>query len=377
LSEADDAPENLADFEDLFENAPCGYLSTDKDGRIQRANGTLARWMGVEASALRGRRFPDLLTIGGKLFYETHFAPMLRMQGSITEVAVDLACADGRRIPTLVNAIERRDAAGNALFVRITIFNALERRRYEQGLVAANSEAKHAIEEQRALGDLREQFIAILGHDLRNPLAAIAGGVNLLKRSLHEEHARKILALMEGSVVRATGLIENVLDFTRTRLGGGIGASPQPDAPIGAVLDQVVAELRAISLDRVLLADIHLEQAVTADAGRIGQLASNLLGNALTHGAADQPIRLTANARDGAFVLSVANGGAAIPKETMAHLFQPFFRGAVSPNQQGLGLGLHIASEIAKLHGGRIAVASDDQETCFTFTMPCEPVSSD
>jgi sigma-B regulation protein RsbU (phosphoserine phosphatase) len=116
---------------------------------------------------------------------------------------------------------------------------------------------------------------------------------------------------------------------------------------------------------------VDIDESVTADVGRIGQLTSNLLGNAVTHGAADQPVRLDASTHGGQFVLSVANGGPRIEAAAMSRLFQPFFRGTVQPNQQGLGLGLHIAAEIAKEHGGAIAVTSDDRETRFTFTMPC------
>ena len=365
--------EALDDFEDLFENAPCGYVSADKDGRITRANQTLARWIGVGASALVGKRFPDLLTVGGRLFYETHFAPQLRMQGAFSEVAVDLACADGQRFPALVNAVERCDAQGNPLFIRFTIFNASERRRYERSLLAAKSEAEQAILAERESAELREQFIAVLGHDLRNPLASIAGGVRLLGKEFPSDRARKILSLMDESVVRAAALIGNVMDFARARLGSGIDLELEPDAPITRVIEQVVAELRSIAGDREIEANVDIREPVAADASRIGQLVSNLLGNALTHGARDQPVQVDAVTRDGMFELSVANQGAPIPPEMMDNLFKPFFRGAVRPTQQGLGLGLHIAAEIAKVHGGELGVTSDAAETRFTFRMPCAP----
>jgi len=359
------------DLEDLFENAPCGYVSTDKDGRITRANATLAQWISASAADLVGKRFSELLTIGGKLYYETHFSPLLRMQGSFTEVALDLACEGGRKLPVLVNAVERRDDAGKPLFVRITIFNASERRRYERSLVEAKAAAEQAMHAEHAAAELREQFIAVLGHDLRNPLASIAGGIRLIGKESVSERGRKVLDLMEGSIVRASTLIDNVMDFARARLGSGIGLSPDPNTRIAPVIEQVVAELRSIARDRTIQARIDPDLDVEADHGRIGQLVSNLLGNALTHGSAEQPVRLTATTAAGMFEISVANGGAPISPDAMEHLFQPFFRGSVRPSQQGLGLGLHIAAEIAKAHGGTIGVASDDVETRFTFTMPC------
>jgi sigma-B regulation protein RsbU (phosphoserine phosphatase) len=103
---------------------------------------------------------------------------------------------------------------------------------------------------------------------------------------------------------------------------------------------------------------------------RIGQLASNLLGNALTHGERDQPIAIRAVAEGGEFILWVANAGDPIPPATMERLFQPFYRGEVRHSQNGLGLGLHIASEIAKAHRGTLTVESSEKETRFTFRMP-------
>lgn len=359
------------DLEDLFENAPCGYISADRDGRIGRANATLARWIGGDAKTLAGKRFADLLTIGGRLFYETRFAPVLRMQGNIEEVALDLACADGTKLPVLVNAVERRNAAGDVLFVRFTVFNASERRRYERSLVEAKAIAEQATSDEKDQAHLREQFIAVLGHDLRNPLAAIASGIQMLEKEPVSERGRTVIDLMGGAISRASGLIDNVMDFARARLGSGMDLVLDADMPMQSVIEQVVAELQSISKGRKIEARVSLDEPVEADTSRIGQLISNLLGNALTHGAPDQPVLLEARTNEGKFELSVANGGEPISAEAMKHLFQPFFRGDVRPNQMGLGLGLHIASEIARAHGGSLGVTSDQQETRFTFDMPC------
>jgi sigma-B regulation protein RsbU (phosphoserine phosphatase) len=136
------------------------------------------------------------------------------------------------------------------------------------------------------------------------------------------------------------------------------------------VLDQVVAELRASSPGRVIETHYVLNDPVTLDPHRVAQLFSNLLGNALTHGSPDQPIRVRAVSAAGGFDLTVANASEPIPPAAMERLFHPFFRGADRPSRQGLGLGLYIASEIARAHGGEISVVSDETETSFTFCMP-------
>ena len=166
------------------------------------------------------------------------------------------------------------------------------------------------------------------------------------------------------------GLIDNVLDFARGRLGDGLTLDRSEDGGLANGLMQVVDEMRIAHPDRRIEVTIAIDRPVHCDRARIGQLLSNLLGNALTHGAPDQPIEMRAATEGDRFVLSVANAGKPIGEETMKHLFQPFLRGEIRASQQGLGLGLFITSEIAKAHGGAMAVVSDEQETRITFEMP-------
>jgi sigma-B regulation protein RsbU (phosphoserine phosphatase) len=362
--------EDVEDLEDLYENAPCGYLSIKPNGRIVKANATFSKWMGWPADQLIGKRFLDLLNIAGSIFYETHFAPLLRMQGFFNEVALDLVTQQGKRLPVLVNAAERRDATGQHLFTRLTIFNATDRRRYERELVEARAALEASLLDERATSSLREQFIAVLGHDLRNPLSAISVGAELLLKTAPNDRARSIATLIQGSASRMASLIDNVMDFARGRLGAGLTLEWTPDASVDALLQQVVSELRTSAPDRIIDADIALGMLVNCDTRRIGQLASNLLGNAITHGACDKLIRLGAAVSDGWFELFVANAGDPIPSATLEKIFEPFERGTLRSNLQGLGLGLYISDQIAKAHGGNLTVVSTPAETRFTFRMP-------
>jgi phosphoserine phosphatase RsbU/P len=357
------------DLEDLYENAPCGYLSMLPSGRIVKVNRTFLAWAGYELDEMLGRPLRDFLPVAGRMFYETHFAPLLRIQGFFNEVALDIVRRDGSRMPVLANALEKRDGSGELVFTRLTLFPAADRRRFERGLVEAQEVSTEKIRTLEEASYLREQFVAVLGHDLRNPLASIASGIRMLSKDASEKHA-KILELMNGSVTRMSGLIDNVMDFARGRLGGGIGIELRATDTLDAVLRQVVAELQSVYPDREIIADIAAPGTVTCDAPRIGQMASNLLGNALTHGSNEAPVRFEAFIRKGLFELSVVNAGDAIPPEKLARLFQPFFRGEASGAREGLGLGLHIASEIAKAHGGTLVVTSGVTETRFAFAMP-------
>jgi sigma-B regulation protein RsbU (phosphoserine phosphatase) len=164
-------------------------------------------------------------------------------------------------------------------------------------------------------------------------------------------------------------LIDNVLDFARGRLGGGISLARNADEPLETAFTQIVDELRSSWPERQIEAEFRLSGPVNSDRARLGQLLSNLLGNALTHGAEDSVVRVYAGTEGEKLVVWVANHGMAIPEAHISQLFKPFSRDSGS-GKHGLGLGLYIASEIAAAHGGELTVTSTDEETKFTFLMP-------
>jgi sigma-B regulation protein RsbU (phosphoserine phosphatase) len=365
------------DLEDLYEHAPCGYLVLTSDGRIAKVNATFCEWTGHSRQDLTGKHLRDLLNVSGRIFYETHFAPLLRMQGFFNEVALDVMTPAGAKVAVLANASERRTPEGELISTRITLFQATQRRRYERELVYARNAAEAAsrslsegLTAEKDVGELREQFIAVLGHDLRNPLSSVDAGIRMLLRQELDEKSIGLVHAMQASTARMGRLIENILDFARGRLGTGVTLNIEAGRLLKPTLEQVISEIQSSYPDRVLLVDLDVDVPVDVDHDKIGQLFSNLLGNAIMHGDPAQPIRIGAKTDASGLMLFVANAGEPIPSEAMEHLFLPFHRGTVRPSQQGLGLGLYIASQIALAHSGRIDVVSNGQETRFTFSMP-------
>lgn len=233
-------------------------------------------------------------------------------------------------------------------------------------------QSERALVTERQDAELREQFIAVLGHDLRNPLASISSGAQLARKVTSDDRIRSILSRMDKSVLRMAGLIDNLLDFARGRLGGGFTLSRSTQAPLVPELEQVIAELQSAWPERRIISQIALHGPVDCDRARMAQLLSNLLANALIHGDPLAPIYVEVTDKSGTFELVVRNQGKPIPDATIDQLFKPFFRAATRPSANGLGLGLFIVAEIARAHGGTIDVVSTTSETRFSFSMPLE-----
>ena len=230
------------------------------------------------------------------------------------------------------------------------------------------------LKDERATSELREQFIAILGHDLRNPLQAVVVGTELLLRKPDDpQFVLQLAARIKTNAKRMSSLIDDVLDFARGRLGGGIGVNLAEVDDIDTGLKAIVKELQDARPDRQILTNISVTRKIRCDLGRVQQVASNLIANALTHGAVDEPVCVSAHTDDRNFVFEVWNGGAAIPPESVAKIFEPFWRSSTSATREGLGLGLHICSQIVRAHNGELLVISSAEHgTKFTARLPLQ-----
>jgi sigma-B regulation protein RsbU (phosphoserine phosphatase) len=368
--------QDLPGLPELFDEAPCGLLVTAVDGTVLKANGTFCGWVRMAPEALVGvKRVQDLFTMGGRIFHQTHWAPSLQMQGSIAEVKFDVRRSDGPLIPMIFNARRRQRAEGE--FDEIAVFVAEDRNRYERELVGARKRADALLEVEREARHLlkdralfAEQMVGIVSHDLRNPLSAILMGVQLLGRVEHERRDR-VLGHVRSSAERAKRLIEELLDFTQARIGGGLVVDLQP-----IDLHQVVGH----SLEELMLAFPNHEIRHVAsgagecigDADRLAQLIGNLVSNAATYGRPGTPVVVRSEVGASGASLAVHNDGAPIPPEMLADIFEPMVRGAtVGSSVRSVGLGLFIVKEIAKAQGGEMTVkSSDDEGTTFTLHLP-------
>ena len=283
-------------------------------------------------------------------------------------ISMPIILEDGSFFGTLC-AIHPRPAQVNTASVlgMFRLFAELIAKHVDANRKLAAAEA--ALTEERAVSELREQFIAVLAHDLTTPVRAINSFSELLLRTPLTEKAATMARLMHDSGVRMAALIDNLLDLARGRLAG-LNITRSTNQSIEPVIRHVIDELKASHPDRKIETELALAEPVNCDCGRIAQLFSNLLSNALAYGATDQPVRVQATSSADTFELSVANAGEPIPAAALDRLFQPFYRNAVLQNRQGLGLGLYIAHQIATAHAGTLTVESTPAETRFTFRTP-------
>ncbi len=235
-----------------------------------------------------------------------------------------------------------------------------------------HAERAVALHDAEQTAKLRDRFIGILGHDLRNPLGAItlAAQVLLTRDDIEEATARAVRRIAR-SAARTEDIVGDLLDFARGRLGGNMPISHAPCDAV-AIVRQVIEELEIGYPNRTIELNAPSTIAVKWDAARVAQAMSNLVGNALQHSGADCSVRVSIRAAEPWISIAVHNTGTAIPPDTLRTIFDPFRQGASARDvKEGLGLGLYIAREVVIAHSGTIDVTSSDGVgTTFTVRLP-------
>ena len=218
----------------------------------------------------------------------------------------------------------------------------------------------------------RERVMGILGHDLRNPVSAVLSiAAMLARRADVPERAKQGLEHIHRSAERMEQMIATILDFTQLRFRGAPSLALEP-FDLETLARAIVDELRAAHPSRAITIDAGSELHGRWDVSRLGQVISNLVGNALTHGAPDTPVTVQLSPEPERVSIAVSNQGPTISVDALDKLFEPFWQ-APSPSgttARGLGLGLFIVHQIVQAHGGEIAVRSQNAQTTFTVRLP-------
>ena len=347
----------------IFMLNPDGYVATWNIGA--------ERIKGYSAHEIIGKHFstfyPPEVAASGKCEYELEVAVR---EGRFEEEGWRIR-KDGSRMWANVTITALLNPDGTLFgFAKVTR-DLTERRRAEESERALAAE-RAAVAEKARIQEFQERFLAILGHDLRNPLAAIDMGAAILHQQIADPRMLQVIGRMQSSSLRMSRMIEQILDLTRSRLAGGLQIRPQP-TDLRATIMAIVEELRTAYLGQTIEVDCPALIGQW-DRDRLEQVLSNLIGNALIYGDPSTAVTVVARLEGSLVQINVHNEGPSIPEDLQSRLFNPFRRGerdSRTSKTAGLGLGLYISNEIVRAHGGELTIHSNDADgTTFRITLP-------
>ncbi len=378
--------QRTAELAYLYNTAPCGYHSLDADGVYVRINETELRWLGYAREELIGRRcFATLLTAASRAVFEQRF-PLFKERGWVEGQEFELVRKDGTVLQVLVNATSDRDAGGNFLTSRATMYDITERKRGEAALREHSEELSSANAELARAARLKDEFLASMSHELRTPLTGILGFSDILQKGIYgpltEKQLRAVRAI-ETSGQQLLGLIDDLLDLSKIEAGklelqvGPVSAMDVCQASLESIKEQAQGKQQEV-LCRLEPAQGFL---LRADPRRLVQILVNLLSNAVKFTPAGGQLGLEAwvEATQQQAQFSVWDKGIGIASDNLSQLFEPFVQldGRLQRVYSGTGLGLALVRRLTEMHGGSVAVDSTPGEgSRFTVSLPWQPRSS-
>jgi PAS domain S-box-containing protein len=361
-------------LDSLLEFAPCGFVSFNDDGTIREVNALLCEMVGLTRDEITGTRFESILNVGSRIFYQTHFFPLLKLQGHAEEIFLLLRSAGGEDVAVLCNAA-RRERNGEWVTDCI-LLRVRERQKFEEALVRAKQEAEAANAHLQEVNRAKSAFLATMSHELRTPLNAIGGYVQLLEMGVHgpiteaQGGALERIARAQRHLLR---LINDLLNLARIE-AGRVEYKLEPCA-LQEVVDAVMPMVEPQLESRRIRRHVEIPAGLTAHADRdkTQQILLNLLSNSTKFTPAEGSVTIEA-LDDGSRVhLRVRDTGVGIPPERLAHVFEPFVQVDESHarRSEGTGLGLAISRDLAHgMHGDLTAESTPGVGSVFTLTLP-------
>ncbi|MUP46061.1 PAS domain-containing hybrid sensor histidine kinase/response regulator [Gramella sp. BOM4] len=347
--------------EDLYHEAPCGYISFTGDAVIYNANKTVLKWLQYSREEIIDKlRVHDLLSIGSKIYFDTNFFPLILMQGYVNEVALEIKRKDGSNFPVLINVkkVKVKDTNENCYWA--SLFDISDRKKYERELLTSKLKAEQDTK-------TKTEFLNTISHEIRTPLNAILGIGNLLAKTSLDPKQKEFVDILRLSSENLLMLVNNLLDLSK--LEANSFKLEEKAFAIRTLVNSLVHSLeikaREKNIELYTEVDENLPNYIAGDPIKLNQILTNLLGNAIKFtteghvklgiyllGSSDTRLRLK---------FRVSDTGTGIPEDKLENIFQEFSQAnfKVDLEKDGTGLGLSICKKLLKMHGSEIKVKSE------------------
>jgi PAS domain S-box-containing protein len=357
--------------EDIYDLSPCGFFTSRHDGIIVKVNETFVRMTGYSREELlNNMRWQDLLTMGGKIYHETHYVPLLNLQGVVKEINFDLLRKDGAKIPVLINTAQGSKNEGRVLLNHSSVLDISQRKQFEMELMYAKKQAEELVEKLKATNTELEQFAYVVSHDLQAPLGAIKASIQILQlknEGVFDAESGSICAGSLESVNRMSILIKELLEYSRM----DNRQAPHVQVDLNEVWRYVCRTFeRSIEEYR---AQINVPElpSVIGNKTQLIRLFQNLLSNSLKYRSSHPPeisIRVVRGEQLWKFFFT--DNGIGFDQKDTAKIFNFFQRLDNTGTVSGTGIGLAATKKIVEMHGGEISAISEaGKGSTFIFTL--------
>lgn len=362
----------VEDAEELYQQAPFGYLTIQADGLIVNINTTLLEWLGYKRSEIVVQKsFQDLLGMGEKIYFETHMMPMLQMQGEISEINIELRGKEPTKLPALINARQVPDRSGLQHSYRFSVLNISQRKQYEVELMKARKESEQMVKRLKQINQELQQFAYTASHDLQAPLRTITGMIDIMERKGHfseENNMKKYFSFIKSNAQRMKLMISDLLEYARIDGKEMDFEEVSLNEVCGLTLEMIQSEVTENNAVFI----IPQLPVVSGDKIQLIRLFQNLFENALKYrSVADPVIRVEFEDKADEVTVFVKDNGIGFEQEFSDHVFG-FMKRLHSPDSiPGTGIGLSSCKRIIEIHGGTIEAKSASGEgSTFYFTLP-------
>ena len=371
------------DFKTLYNHAPCGYLFTMEDGTLIDVNDTFLAFTGYSREEIiENKRFEDFLSIGGKIYYGTHFAPLLHMQGEVSQINFDFIRKDETRFPVLINAIKQSVNEKQHNYIQFIVVDITQRKQYKMELMNAKRKSEELLtqlskvnkeltnniqviaeqsQQLEKLNATKDKFFGIVAHDLRSPLSSLKMFLSLLIDSLNKEDILTISRQLSDSVDSTIKMADNLITWASIQMGDS--QFNEERIKVKDITSNIFDVYQNVALEKGINISFSVDDSLTiiGDKNQIEFVIRNLVNNAIKFTHKNGFVSLTAKSLPDRLVeISVSDSGVGISDEYKRELFSISKKQSTNgtAGEKGTGLGLMLSYEFMKLNGGQIEVES-------------------